>query len=462
MLADLPAPGMIVRKVDGGPPPEAVREIRGNVKGHDMTTPRQRVTRRRFLGGTAAIGGGMLVTNGRCLAADQTAAPADCPSTDHFWYRPQPKGPFIDSQRDNKAFGYADGKIFLSEDNARTWPHRTAFPDAGNILFSYILNNGNVLFATLAQLYVSTDSLKTYKPITVKDAHGADYVPHKPKNPARPGWYFHNLTGISSWEVNGREMLVWGNYCNVLGGAAPVNIHYSADSGQTVRIAYSFGQNPYYRDNGSPGGGRTGTPLGDPDNPVICRHVHCVAYNPAENAFYACTGDHTQPEGRECHWLRGTHDAKKDEWRWKVIVSDESNSRYKCGGINFVDGKLYWIADANGPKPHDRGIFCCDPADIANPKAHTMLFNPQYESANMIIQDRTILASHYAPASPYATGFIISPDMGRTWAQYDLKELGRRSPVRFHQKNSDGWFRVDLRSGWIKRDGVLFIKPRKR
>ncbi len=90
-----------------------------------------------------------------------------------------------------------------------------------------------------------------------------------------------------------------------------------------------------------------------------------------------------------------------------------------------------------------------------------MLFNPLYESANMIIQDGAILASHYAPASPYATGFIISPDMGKTWAQYDLSGFGRRSPVRFHKKNSDGWFRVDLRSGWIKRAEVLFIKPKQ-
>jgi hypothetical protein len=185
-----------------------------------------------------------------------------------------------------------------------------------------------------------------------------------------------------------------------------------------------------------------------------------VAYNPVENAFYACTGDRDRPEGRECHWLRGIYDAKNDRWRWRVVISDASNSRYKAGGINFVDGKLYWIADANGPKPHDRGIFRCDPADLARPDAHTMLFNPQYESANMIIQDGVILASHYAPASPYATGFIISPDMGKTWAQYDLIGFGRRSPVRFHKKNSDGWFRVDLRSGWIKRAEVLFIKPK--
>ena len=121
----------------------------------------------------------------------------------------------------------------------------------------------------------------------------------------------------------------------------------------------------------------------------------------------------TKPEGHECHWLRGTYDPTKDQWQWTVIVSDNSNSRYKCGGINFVDGMVYWISDANGPEPHDRGIFRCAPADIANPQAHTMLFNPQVESANMIIQDGVILASHCATASPLATGIHRLPGSGQ-------------------------------------------------
>ena len=427
-----------------------------------MMTPQQRVSRRRFLGATAATAGGILVPGAIGLGAESIVSASNVASTDHFWYRLQPEGPYIDSQRDNKAFGFADGKVFLSQDNAHTWPHSIAFPDAQHITFSSILKNGNILFGTETKLYLSRDNLKTYKPVTVKDAQGADYIPHKPQNAEYPGWYFNPLNGVHTWDVNGVEMLVWGNYCNVLGGAAPVNIYYSIDNGLTVKIAYAFGQNPHYRDNGSAGGGSTGTLLGDPDNPVICRHMHCVAYNPAENAFYACTGDTDRGAKHECHWLRGTYDAGKDEWRWKVVVSDASNSRYKAGGINFVDGKLYWVADANGPKPHDRGLFRCDPADLADRKAHTMLFNPEYECANMIIQDGVILSAHYAPASPYATGFIISPDMGRTWAQYDLKELGRRSPLRFNRKNSEGWFRVDLRSGWIKRAEVLFLKPKKR
>jgi hypothetical protein len=421
---------------------------------------RPRITRRSFLHAAAASAGGILLADAAKLKADSITFMTKEGSTEHFWYRPQAEGPYIDSQRDNKAFGFTDKAVFLSEDNARTWPYSMTFPNAHNITFSTILANGNILFATRTRLYISTDNLKTCHQIIVKDTSGADYIPHKPKDPEHPGWYFHPLDGVHTWDVNGVEMLVWGNYCNVLGGATPVNIYYSTDSGNTVKIAYSFGQNPGYRDNGSAGGGSSGTLLGDSENPVICRHVHCVAYNPIENAFYACTGDRDRPDGRECHWLRGTYNANNNGWSWKVIVSDASNSRYKSGGFNFVDGKLYWAADANGPKPHDRGIFSCDPADITKPESHTMLFNPQYESANMIIQDDVILAAHYAPASPYSTGFIYSPDMGKTWAQYDLVAFGPRSPVRFHKKNSDGWFRIDLRTGWIKRADVIFIKPK--
>ena len=132
----------------------------------------------------------------------------------------------------------------------------------------------------------------------------------------------------------------------------------------------------------------------------------------------------------------------------------------QLGAQFIVDGKVYWAADANGPKPHDRGVFRCDPADITNLDKHTRLFNPGVESGNMIIQDGVILSAHYATASPYHTGFIISPDLGRTWAQYDLKEFGRRSPCRFHRRNSEGWFRVDLRTAWVTPNEVLFIKPK--
>lgn len=413
------------------------------------------VNRRNFLAAGSALTGGMLLPGDRRLHAAEEVTGAN----DHFWYRLASDEVYVDSQREHKAFGFATGRVFLSEDNAATWSRTMTFPDADKITFSCILENGNILFATRTRLFLSNDNLKTYEQIMVRDIDGSEYRPHKPLDANNPGWYFHPLDGVHTWDVQGTQMLVWGNYCNVIGGAVPVNIYYSTDQGQTVKIAYSFGQNPVFQQKGA----APGELLGNPNNPVICRHIHCVVYNPAENAFYACTGDHDRGDQHECHWLRGTYDAKTDTWDWNVIVSVNSNSRYKSGGINFVDGKLYWASDANGNNgtmPHDRGIFCCDPKDIADPTKHTMLFNPKYESANMLIDDGVILSAHYAPASPYKTGIIISLDMGKTWEQYDLQEFGPRSATRFHPRNSDGWFRIDLRKGWIERGEVLFIKPK--
>lgn len=413
--------------------------------------------RRDFLRSAAALTVGGVVSHG--LSRAETTASV-VRETEHFWVRSAPLGPYIDSQRDHKAFGFGDGKIYLSEDNAKSWAYSSDFPEADHITFSCLLKNGNIIFATRERLFLSSDNLKTHRQIVVKRADGGDYLPHTPQNPDLPGWYFHPLDGIHTWDVDGREMLVWGNYCNVLGGPVPINIYYSVDGGETIKLAYSFGRNPKFQEKGV----EPANHLGDPDNPVICRHIHCVTYHPAERAFYACTGDINRGFGNECHWLRGTYDSAADRWDWRVIVSVNSNSRYKSGGINFVDGQLYWAADANGPKPdgekHDRGIFRCRPSEFTDPTKHQLLFDAEFEMANMIIEDGVILAGHCAPASTYKTGIAISPDLGKSWAQYDLAEFGARSPVRFQPKNSDGWFRADLRKGWIERAEVLFIKPK--
>ena len=185
----------------------------------DAMTQSKRVTRRGFVSATTAAVGAMIVPSARARSASLAPAQPISGETEHFWYRAQPQGKYIDSQRGNKAFAYADGKVFLSQDNSHTWPHSADLPDASRITFSHILKNGNVLFATGARLYLSTDNLKSYKQVTVKARDGSDYAPHTPKNPELPGWYFHTLPGIISWDVHGKEMMVWGNYCNVIGGA---------------------------------------------------------------------------------------------------------------------------------------------------------------------------------------------------------------------------------------------------
>jgi len=390
------------------------------------------------------------------------AAPAVGGETAHFWYRLASKdGPYIDTQRDNQTFGLGEGKIHFSEDNGRTWPHEADFPEAGKINFSCILKNGNVVFATPHRIFVGTKRLGTIREITVKDRNGRDYRPPPPRNPGNAGWYFYSLDGVNTFDVGGREMLIWGNYANVRTEPVPSNIYYSFDGGETVKIAYAFGQNPKHQYPGAD----PASWLGAADNPVLCRHVHSVSYNPAENAFYACTGDNSRVHGKqECHWLRGTYDARADRWDWRVVVSSESNSRFKSGGINVVDGQIYWVADANGEKrpdeKHDRGIFRCAPADLSRPDRHVRIFDAQYELAVMTIDGDVLLAPEYGNANPCDAGFLISTDRGRTWGQYDLKEFGDRSGTRVNRRNSEGWFRVDLRAKWIDRAEVLFIKPK--
>ncbi len=66
----------------------------------------------------------------------------------------------------------------------------------------------------------------------------------------------------------------------------------------------------------------------------------------------------------------------------------------------------------------------------------------------------------YLPASPMKNGIIVSTDMDKTWAQYDLADFGPRSGTRFHEKSSEGWFRLDLRTGWVTQADVMFIKPK--
>ncbi len=434
------------------------------------TDPKSKLSRRRFLTNSAltAASGALLPhqAHGVVEAVGELELSGE---NEHFFYKTAPlDGPYIDHQRGSRAFGFRDGKVFVSEDNAETWSPGLDFADSENIMFSCFLKNGNIVFATMNKIFLSTDNLKTYKELTIKDRDGSDYIPHTPVDPAKPGSYFYSLDGIHTHEVEGKEMLIWGNYCNVRHGAVPVNIFYSTDQGETIKVAYSFGQNSAFQ-QALPKGADPDTEvavLGAADNEVVCRHIHSVTYNPAENAFYACSGDidRDNGHGKECHWLRGLYNKANDSWDWKVIVSDEAYSRYKCGGFNFVDGQIYWCADANGPltirQTHDRGIFRCAPEDITDTSKHTMIFPALWEAAVMTIEDGIIVQPEYGNANPCDCGILYSPDLGKTWGQYDLKQFGDRSGVRVNKRNSDGWFRMCLRARWMDRAEVLFIKPK--
>src|SRR6478672_417078 len=164
-----------------------------------MKTPNS-LDRRTFLKTAATL---TAVSGMSSSAIRLNAAVGAIRETDRFWFCLAPEGPYIDCQRDNKAFGFGEGKIFLSDDNAQSWAYTAPFADAANITFSCLLKNGNVLFATRNKLFLSTDNLRTQREIVVKNPDGTDYRPHSPKNPDQPGWYYHSLDGVHTWDIDG-------------------------------------------------------------------------------------------------------------------------------------------------------------------------------------------------------------------------------------------------------------------
>lgn len=420
-------------------------------------------SRRRFLAQVAlTAAGGSIAT--QTLGALE---PGETGETDHFFYRlADADAPWVDTQRGSRAFAFSEGRIHVSDDNSRTWKHSAAFEDARNIQFSSILEDDSIVFATQRRIFHASPDLTRVEERTVLDPGGGPYRIHPLRENEVPGWYFYSLDGIHTFDVNGvGEMLIWGNYCNVRTGPVPVNIYYSTDGGKTIRTAYRFGQNPAFQYKDTDPGDRT-LWVGNPDNPAVCRHIHSVTYNPVENAFYACTGDIDRKigVGLECHWLRGTYDPGEDAWDWRIVVSSDANSRYKCGGMNFHEGKIYWVADANGPKTirevYDRGVFRCAPEDIPDKTKHEVLYPAEYEIAVMTMHGETMVIPEYGNANPCDCGFLFSPDLGKTWGKYDLKELGDRSGVRVNPPNEDGWYRVSLMKKWVEWGEVLWLKPK--
>ena len=84
--------------------------------------------------------------------------------------------------------------------------------------------------------------------------------------------------------LTARKCSIWGNYCNVSAEPHRSTSTTRPTAGETVQIAYSFGQNPATRTMVRRRR-LSGTLLGDANNAVICRHIHCVAYNPTRMLF---------------------------------------------------------------------------------------------------------------------------------------------------------------------------------
>lgn len=314
------------------------------------------------------------------------------------------------AQNGNYKFANNYSTIYFSSDGGENWTSK-AFTGAYNIKFAHVFSNGNIIFADRTKMYASTDGMANYVEITVYDTDGTTpYVAHTPISATYPGNYFQMLDVSDVSVVAEREMIVWGNYCNVTGGATPVNIYHAFDDVLSAQVAYKFGQNPFKKDNGLTGGGTTGNLLGDATNPLYVSHIHSTRFDSDNNKWYVATGDVVRDGNSENKWMTGVYDEEEETWTWIELLTDSINPRYRCAGLSVKDGYIYWISD-NTLNPLEKGIYKCLIADAAIPDNHERIYTPDDYGTDLILDGNNIIAtSAVAPNQLY-----ISRDLGETW-----------------------------------------------
>jgi len=285
--------------------------------------------------------------------------------------------------------------------------NRLEFPDAKHINMFHIFKNGTLMFATRTKIYKSTDNLLTISEITVKDTDGSDYAFHTPEDAKYPGLYFINTMCFTSVDIDGDEIYVFGNYTNsvYLNGVAPANLYYSIN-GEGVKLAYKFGRNGYYRDDGTEDGNSAGVGnvIGDIDNTVMSRHTHAVTYNPDLNKWYMCSGDFHRTEFEEIHWFEGTYNPTTDVWSWSVILDALPATRYKSGSLVYHNGYIYFTDDSVTSAEH--GLYKTLPEDIETYANHVKICSFDNTAAQMFINESNELIGKSAIEG--VNGFVFT------------------------------------------------------
>ena len=354
---------------------------------------------------------------------------------------------WIINQRENISFSVEDGFIKSSTDNSVTFPNSIAFADADKIQTCHISENGNGLFQTEDNKLYLVDYL--CNSITEKTVTGLSI--HTPSNASFPGRYFYTHKYMTPQDTN---VYCWINYCNVNYGASPTNIYYTTDNFNTIKLAYEFGQNPAYYDDGTADGGSTGTPLGDSGNSVVTRHGHSVEYNPNTGKWICVTGDSnkTFPVADEIHWLEGTYTEETDSWVWNVLnfgFSLEQNTRYKVGEGFFYDGYYYYCTDITSATSTDEGgIWRVSDTSLNDPTKHQKIISVRTstEVISAIKLDpntRNILftLADYAD-SPVAIKYIgVAKELG--FGTVDYYTVEGADFIRPSSINNNGYFRLD-------------------
>ena len=375
---------------------------------------------------------------------------------------------WVMAQRDHISFAVGVGVLETSVDNSETFNRSMPYAEADKINNAHILKNGNILFTTKDnKIFLTNYNLDFITEKTVIKEDGSEMIPHTPANPAYPGRYFYTHRYMQP--SNETDLYLWGNYCNVNYGAAPVNIYYTADFGQTVKVAYSFGQHPNYRDDGTDNGGSTGTVLGNPNNTVIARHTHSVQYCEQNGKWYCLTGDHETDN--EIHWLEGTYDSVNDSWTWNVIQFEgidviDQRTHLKAIEVVFYGGYAFWNTDATqliDPNNDANGIYRVPIGLLNDPSKHQKIIdfpeNTDY-SSNMLIDPKTGIllfsVANITRTSDTASILGIAENYGLGEVQF--KEFSGYNFIRWNAPNEKGFFRLDTGKFPTLQDKTFFMK----
>jgi hypothetical protein len=354
---------------------------------------------------------------------------------------------WVINQRENISFSVEDGFIKSSTDNSNTFPNSIAFADANKIQTCHISQNGNALFQTSDNKLYLVDYLCTS--ITEKTVTGLSI--HTPSNASYPGRYFYTHKYMTPQAI---DVYCWINYCNVNGGAAPINIFYTTDNFNTIKIAFSFGQNGHYKDNGTASGGSTGTDLGDSGSTIITRHGHSVEYNPNTGKWLCVTGDSSKsfPTVKEIQWVEGVYTEETDSWVWTALdfgFTLEQNTRYKVGEGFFYGGYYYYCTDITSATNMDEGgIWRVPDSSLNNSASHQKLITVRTikETISGIKLDPntnniifTLADYGDSPVSIKYIGVAKNLGLGKVgYYKIDGADFIRPSSI-----NNDGFFRFD-------------------
>lgn len=259
---------------------------------------------------------------------------------------------WIIGSRDNMMVRSGNNIIETSQDSGDTWTQSIAF-DTTKVNWGYIHRNGNINIGTNDnKIYFTDINLGSINENTIYDTNGVSaYTPHNPVNSLYPGSYYQ----VTQWQsyFSGTDLFFVACYGNAYGvGASPMNILVSKDFGETMQLAYKFGQHLNYRDNGGAEGDVIGTLLGDSSNSVVCKHNHLTEFNPYDGKIYASTGDQnwTLNSMDEIHIIDFDYNISTGLLSGTPInfgASIEKTSRLKTSGHYFVDDYIYWGSDAN-------------------------------------------------------------------------------------------------------------------